>query len=285
MANFNELQLKVAAETAIMGLQPHMASLKYFAHNFKELEDRKGSAIAVPVYSLTEAADFDVDSNNWGSGENEIGGETLNLDKYLIKSIALDDVSDTQVDINFLRDGTKAITDILAHATNKYVYGMFNETNCPTSAAFTGSDKTAFANLFKIASDNNINPYECVLALTPEYYAKVLSFLDAVVYGSDEAIKYGVVTGLFGFRAVVSTSYLPTGVKGVIVPYQCVGIASRIVKPAVDGYVSTWNATDENGFSINFRVYEDLAKGVARLGGAVLVGAKLFQSDKIIRLV
>ena len=182
---FNDLQLKVAAETAIMGLQPHMASLKYFAHNFKELEDRKGSAIAVPVYSLTEAADFDTDSNNWGSGKNEIQGEVLNLEKHLIKSIALDDVAANTTEVNFLRDGTKAIVDVIAHGANKYVYGMINETNCPTSAAFTGSDKTAFANLFKIASDNGINPYEAVVVLTPEYYSKVLSFLDAVVYSND----------------------------------------------------------------------------------------------------
>ena len=281
---FNDLQLKVAAETAIMGLQPHMASLKYFAHNFKELEDRKGSAIAVPVYSLTEAADFDTDSNNWGSGENEIQGEVLNLEKHLIKSIALDDVAANTTEVNFLRDGTKAIVDVIAHGANKYVQGMINETNCPTSAAFTGSDKTAFANLFKIASDNGINPYEAVVVLTPEYYSKVLSFLDAVVYSNDQAVKYGVVEGLYGFRAVIASSYLPAGVKGAIIPYQCVGIASRINKPAVDGYVNTWTATTEDGFALGFRVYEDLAKGVARLGADVLMGAKLFQADKIVRL-
>lgn len=281
---FNDLQLKVAAETAIMGLQPHLASLKYFAHNFKELEDRKGSAIAVPVYSLTEAADFDTDSNNWGSGKNEIQGEVLNLEKHLIKSIALDDVVANTTEVNFLRDGTKAIVDVIAHSANKYVYGMINETNCPTSAAFTGSDKTAFANLFKIASDNGINPYEAVVVLTPEYYSKVLSFLDAVVYSNDQAVKYGVVEGLYGFRAVIASSYLPAGVKGAIIPYQCVGIASRINKPAVDGYVNTWTASTEDGFTLGFRVYEDLAKGVARLGADVLMGAKLFQADKIVRL-
>jgi hypothetical protein len=281
---FNELQIKVAAETAIMGLQPHMASLKYFAHNFKELEDKKGSAIAVPVYSLTDAADFDTNSNNWGSGENEIQGEVLNLEKHLIKSIGLDDVAAGATDINFLRDGTKAIVDVLAHAANKYVYGMINETNCPTSETFTGSDKTAFANLFKIASDNGVNPYEAVVVLNPEMYAKVLSFLDAVVYSNDQAVKYGVVEGLYGFRAVIASSYLPAGVKGAIIPYQCVGIASRINKPAVDGYVSTWTASTEDGFTLGFRVYEDLAKGVARLGADVLMGARLFQADKIIRL-
>jgi hypothetical protein len=282
---FNDLQIKVAAETAIMGLQPHLASLKYFAHNFKELEDKKGSAIAVPVYSLTEAADFDSTSNNWGSGENEIQGEVLNLEKHLIKSIGLDDVAAGATDINFLRDGTKAITDVLAHAANKYVYGMINETNCPTSETFTGTDKTAFANLFKIASDKGVNPYEAVVVLNPEMYAKVLSFLDAVVYSNDQAVKYGVVEGLYGFRAVIASSYLPAGCKGAIVPYQTVGIASRINKPAVDGYVNTFTATTEDGFALGFRVYEDLAKGVCRLGADVLMGAKIFQGEKIVRLV
>lgn len=61
-----DLQLKVASETAVFGLQKHMAPLSYFAHNFKELEDRPGAAIAVPVYNLSSAAEFSSD-NNWGS--------------------------------------------------------------------------------------------------------------------------------------------------------------------------------------------------------------------------
>ena len=273
---FNDLQLKVASETAVMGLQPHMAALKYFAHNFKELEDRQGASIAVPVYSLTEAAEFDINTNNWGSGDNEIKGEVLNLDKHFIKSIALDDVSAGSTQINFLRDGTAAITDIIGHSANKYVFGLLNSSNCPTQETFTGSDKAAFANLFKIASDYGVNPYEAVIALNAELFSKLLTNNDALVYGSDKPIRYGTIAEFCGFRAVINTNYLPAGTKGAIIPYQCVGIASRINKPAVDGYVNTWTAVDENGFSISFRVYEDLAKGVARLGGDVLMGAKLF---------
>ena len=282
---FNDLQLKVASETAVMGLQPHMAALKYFAHNFKELEDRQGASIAVPVYSLTEAAEFDINTNNWGSGDNEMKGEVLNLDKHFIKSIALDDVSAGSTQINFLRDGTAAITDIIGHSANKYVFGLLNSSNCPTQETFTGSDKAAFANLFKIASDYGVNPYEAVIALNAELFSKLLTNNDALVYGSDKPIRYGTIAEFCGFRAVINTNYLPAGTKGAIIPYQCVGIASRINKPAVDGYVNTWTAVDENGFSISFRVYEDLAKGVARLGGDVLMGAKLFQANKIVRLV
>ena len=63
-----DLQLKVASETAVFGIQKHMAPLSYFAHNFKELEDRQGAAvsIAVPVYDLSSAAEFSSE-NNWGT--------------------------------------------------------------------------------------------------------------------------------------------------------------------------------------------------------------------------
>ena len=32
--NFDSLYIKVASEEALIGLQPHMARLRYFAHNF-----------------------------------------------------------------------------------------------------------------------------------------------------------------------------------------------------------------------------------------------------------
>ena len=55
---FSDLQIKVASEYAIMGIQKHMGALKEFAHDFKELNDRPGAAIAVPVYDLSAAAEF-----------------------------------------------------------------------------------------------------------------------------------------------------------------------------------------------------------------------------------
>lgn len=119
----SDLQLKVASEYAVLGLQKHMAPLKYFAHNFKELEDRKGAAIAVPVYDLSAAADFNSSTNNWCTSE-EIDGITVTLDKHLIKSITLDDVTNGEADVNFLRDGAEAITRVLAHAANAYTFGL-----------------------------------------------------------------------------------------------------------------------------------------------------------------
>lgn len=281
---YSDLQIKVASETAVMGLQKHMAPLKYFAKDLKPYEDRPFAGVQVPVYNLSAAAEFNEESNNWCGGTNEVGGVVVTLDKHYIKSISLDDVSKGETDINFLRDGTQAITEVLGHAVNKYTFGLINETNVPLRSEFNGSSKAAFANLFKIADDNNVNPYECVLALNPENYAKLLSHLDANVYATDSAIKYGVIEGLYGFKAVVCTSYLPDGTIGAIVPFNTIGIVSRVNKPAIDGYVNTWTATEANGLTIGFRVFEHLCRGRMFLGGDVLFGARIVQSG-IVRLV
>ena len=281
---FSDLQIKVASETAVMGLQKHMASLKYFAKDVKPTADRPFAGVQVPVYSLSEAAEFDENTNNWCGGRNEANGVVVTLDKHLIKSISLDDVSAGETDINFLRDGSQAIADVLGHAANKYVWGLINSSNVPTQETFNGASKTAFANLFKIADHHGENPYECVLALNPENFAKLLSMLDANVYSTDEAIKYGVVEGLYGFKAVVCTSYLPAGTIGAIIPYNTIAIVSRTNKPAVDGYVATWTAETEDGFSLGYRVFEHLCYGKMFLGADVLMGAKIVQ-DGIVRLV
>ena len=281
---FSDLQIKVASETAVMGLQKHMASLKYFAKDLSPMGDRPFAGVQVPVYSLSAAAEFAEGTNDWCGGSNEVDGAVVTLDKHYIKSIALNDIQAGETDINFLRDGSQAIADVLGHAANKYVWGLINSSNVPTQETFNGASKTAFANLFKIADDHGVNPYECVLALNPENFAKLLSMLDANVYSTDEAIKYGVVEGLYGFKAVVCTSYLPAGTIGAIIPYNTIAIVSRTNKPAVDGYVATWTAETEDGFSLGYRVFEHLCYVKMFLGADVLMGAKIVQ-DGIVRLV
>lgn len=281
---FSDLQIKVASETAIMGLQKHMANLKYFAKDVSPKNDRPFAGVQVPIYDLTDAAEFNESTNNWCGGENEVDGVVVSLDKHFIKSISLSDIEAGETDLNFLRDGSAAIADVLGHAANKYVWGLINSTNVPTEEEFTGDSKAAFAQLFKIADDNGVNPYECVLALNPENFAKLLSLLDANVYGGAEAIKAGVVEGLYGFRAVVCTSYLPEGTIGAIIPYDCLAIVSRTNAPAVNGYVATWTSSTEDGFSMGYRVFEHLCYGKMFLGADVLFGAKIVQ-DGIIRLV
>ena len=282
----SDLQLKVASETAVIGLQKHMAPLTKLAHNFKELEGKKGAAIAVPVFKLDAAAEFNASTNNWSNSE-DVDGLTVTLDKHFIKSIGIDDVVDGNSDVNLLKDGTTAITEVLARAANAYTFGLINSTNVtetaevPAVASFTKQDA---ADLFAVADEKGVNPYESTLVLSPRYFAKVLGNTDALVYGGDDAVKYGVVPGMYGFRDVICTSYLPEGTVGAIVPYGTLGVVSRVNAPAINGYVATFTATDENGLALGFRVYEDLATDRGLLGGDCLFGAKILQ-EGIVRLV
>lgn len=281
---YSDLQIKVASETAIMGIKKHMGALTEFAHDFKELNDRKGAAIAVPVFDLSAAAEFNEETNNWCNGEG-IDGVTVNLDKHFIKSVQITDVQNGEADVNLLRDGAKAIADVLGTAANKYVFGLMTSTNLPLSASFDGSSKQVFSNLFKITDDAGLDPYECVVVLTPEYFAKALSYLDSNVYGGSEAIRTGVIPGLYGFKSVICSSYLPDGVKGVILKTNAVGIVSRVNKPAINGYEATWTSATDDGISIGYRVFEHLCYGKAILGGDILFGARILQENGGIRLV
>ena len=69
MANFDDLKMKITAESAIQEMNFAMAPLSEFVHNYNELEGRKGEAVVIPDFSnLDEAGEFNPESNNYFSG-------------------------------------------------------------------------------------------------------------------------------------------------------------------------------------------------------------------------
>ncbi len=287
----SDIAIKKASDSAIFGLQRHIGAFSLFAKNFSPAQGEKYSGVAIPVYSLTSAADFAEGTNDWGTGADDVDGAVVNLSKHFIKTIALPDtgiattdgVGNGETELNFIADGSRAIGDVLGTAASKYVFGMFTSTNV-TAEATMPDDKAGFAGLLKVCDDNGVDPFDCVLVLDPEHYGSLLACLDANVYGGEEAIRNGYVPNVYGFKGVVMTGYLPEGVLGVIVPRASFGVVSRVNTPAINGYSNTWTVEDANGLSIGMRVYEDLSKGKAMLGGDLLIGAKVL-ADKAIRLV
>ena len=89
---FSDLQLKAASEKAVMAAHKNLAKLSQFATSFSELNGRPGQSIAVPVYALSAADDFDPQDNNYCGGSNEIGGALIVLDQHLVKSVTISDV-------------------------------------------------------------------------------------------------------------------------------------------------------------------------------------------------
>lgn len=282
---FSDLALKAASESAVIAAHKNLAKLNLFAKNFSELQGVPGKSIAVPVYGLTPAAAFNAATNNYGTGSNEIGGELITLDQHLVKSITITDVEEAETGIRWATDSAYAIADMLTRGVNDYVFGLINATNVTTTAN-TPSTKAQVAGLYAIAANNDLPVDRCIVALKPTQFANVLSQLDANVYGGSEAIRLGVIEGLYGFKGFVCAPNLPEGTDGAIICDSAVGVASRYLFPGTEGaYPQAWSATDDNGFTLGFRRFMDLATGSNKFAGDVLFGASLLQPTKIVRLV
>ena len=282
---FDDLKMKVAAEASIQAMHAEMAKLQDFVHDYTELEGRKGEAIAVPVIDLSASAEFDADTNNYCNGQNEVDGALVNLDKHFVKSVMITDRQLAATDFNWLRDIATAETNVIARSINKYVFGLINETNCPLSATLDVTSKTAVANLYKIATDNDIPVGDAVVVLGPTDYQKVLSYLDSNVYGGSEAIREGRIPGLYGFRAFVCSTFLNEGLKGAIVSRDAIGLASRYLEPMEGAYPDAWRASDGDIATIGFRHFANLCTGRRYLACEALFGAKVLMPNKIVRLV
>lgn len=284
---FSDLQMKIMSESALQAIYPELVRIQDFAKTFSEAETTPGTAIVVPVYDFSEAADFNLSSNNYCAGANEISASSVLLNKHIHKAVKVTARDIAETGINFLRDATAGIASILGRGINKYVFGQMNATNIPVSASVDLSTKAGATNLYKTAAENGLDVGDSVVVLDPTEYAKLLQHVDFMQYGGTEAIRYGYVPGFVGFKSVVCSTYLPEGVKGVIINRNSVGIAARTLPVIPGAYPSTWIATDPtSGLPIRFRYFSSLCDGSFNLDGEVVMGASVFYAgSKAVRLV
>ena len=282
---FNDLQLRAASESAVMAAHANIAKLALFAHTFTELDGRPGESIAVPVYDLSSSGQFVAGTNDYGTAANEVGGMLVNLDQHLVKSIAITDKELAFTGINWVKDSAYALADRITRDVNKYAMGLFNTTNVTLTATLDVSSKTAVASLYKTAADNDIPVDRAVVILGPTDFAKVLAMVDYNMIGSGDYIKTGVINNLFGFKAFVCSTFLQSGVKGVIALDSSLGVCSKYLAPMTAGaYPEAWSATDENGFTIGFRRFMNLNTGADIFACDSLFGCRLLQKDRCVLL-
>ena len=283
---FSDLHLKVAAESAVLETNFALAPVSEFAHYYSELDGRPGDAVVIPDFTgLDEAGEFNETSNNYQSGSNAVDSLTVNLDKHLISQISFTDRDYTETAVNFFVDGGKAIGKKIAKAVNSYVFGMINGTNVKQKEQIGKLDKTVAANLFNIAAKYDLDIADTVVVLNPLKYSQLLADLDSSVYGGPEAIRRGVVPGLFGFKSVICSDKLPEGTVGALVQNGALGVVARYLPPSIAGaYPMTTEATDENGVKLGYRYSTNLATGRNYIACDALFGAKILLPKKIVRL-
>ena len=276
--------MKVAAEKSIETMHAAMAPLKLFAHDYTELDGRKGEAIAVPVINLSASGEFDPNTNNYCAGDNLPDGQIVTLNHHFVQSASITDRQLAATNFNWLGDLAAAQARQLGRDVNKAVMQMFNDSNITLSATLDVTSKEAIASLVKTAADNDINPADAIVIVGPADFYKILSKLDSNIYGGTEAIRDGYISGLYGFYGFVQSTFLPAGIKGVIVSRDAVGLASRYLEPMADAYTDTWRATDGDMAIIGVRVFGKPCSGMRYVASECLFGCKILLPNKCVLL-
>lgn len=282
---FSDLQMRTTSDFALQTLYAKLAPIKDFAHNFRDLEDRKGASIVIPVFNLSAAADFDADSNNYCNGQTEMDAATVNLSSHLVKQFMYTDRDVAETEVQWFRDVGYATGDAIGRGIYNTVIGLLNDTNVTLSAESDLSAKSDFAGLVDTTYANQLDIGNTVLMLGPTYFANLLGTLDAYVYGGPEAIRGGYVPGLYGFKSVVCAPGLADGWKGALVDANSIGVASRYLAPMAGAYVDAWKASDPNsGLTIGYRSFANLCTGRRYLDAEVLFGAKIIRPTGIVSI-
>ena len=277
---FNDIQLKVAVQSAVDAVHAEIAPLTLFSHSYNsEIDGQYGSAIAVPTTSLS-AGEFGA---NGYMGEDEFGGELVMLDKQLTTSLRITDKNLAYTGIDFAQNAGKAIGGAIGRACYETAISVASATTL--SAAFDPSTGDVFS-LPEIAMDNDMPVKGSVALVSPATWTKVMKNIGAYsVYGGTSMIQEGMANNCLGFKAVIPCAYLPDGVNGLIIAENALGTVSRYLPPVFeDGLMATKVVDDENGFVFGLRQFVDNKFGYGYVAGVTLFGAKVLDSKGVLKL-
>ena len=321
MANVNTSltspELVFAANTAILKAQRAIAKLTKFATDFTPEAAQPGSTMMIQFFDDGEAAEFDAATNNYSHADGSTSFIPVTFTNHPKKSFAftpqdflavngskfwensgaaagraveiaiLKTVSQYLSAANIPTTGTDSQTDAAGRTTGTLLdFGAWNEYVAGTGAF----DKNAVAIKCREACDNaEINAGECVLMLNAKAYGQVLASLDANLYGGPEAIRFGMIEGLYGFDSVMENDLLlkNENLIGCIIPRNAIGIAGRVL-PVLNPklYDEVGTVTDEHsGLTMQFRRGGAWETDRSVMTCEALFGAKLLQPTKIVRVV
>lgn len=312
-------ELAFAANTSILKAQRALRKVSMFATDFTPEAAQLGSTMMVQFFDDGEAENYDEETNNYGHADGSSSMVPVTFTNHPKKTFALKP-TDTLESVNgqkFFMGAGEAIGRAVSRAIFKTVSQQINSTlikttgkdvfTDPTTGRETGTllsfgkwneavfgtdvfNKEAVATKCRQYCDAaEIDAGECVLMLNAKAYGEVLAGLDAHAYGGIEAIRNGMIEGLFGFGAVMENDLFLKDQKliGAIVPRNAIGVAGRtvpILNPQL--VIDSGTVTDEgSGLTLTFRRIGDANTDRTAMTGEALFGAKLLQPTKIVRIV
>lgn len=287
---------RLAANEALVAATHEIFQLSGVAHRYTEAENAKGASIVVPLFNVPTAKDFNPPSVNYTSTDGNVEGVPINIDKHLFQGFKFSDVDFTQCPVSFWKGAGEAIGRSIGRGIASHVLSLINKTNIPKSATnekvLAAATKSAIAALTTATEEADFDPSKATLLLNGKLFSELCAVMDANVYGGPEAIRAGsLAPGCYGFGRICRCNGLSTDsgekLTGAILSDDALGYACSPLEPQGKASLDEYGfATDQaSGLTIGFRRFADVPNGVNYMVGEVLLGAKLIQPTKVIRLV
>ena len=248
-------------------------------------------SVEVPLVEMDAAAAFNRESNNFARTAMTPKTATVPFGDPIIAGFSVTADQASKIDKRWWEGKAELNATAVAASASNAVTNLITKTNFSKAVLSVGTaDNFGTATVAKIAAavENETNKLRVkfsTLALSGEYFYKLLAGLDANVYGGTEAIRNGVIPGLFGFGKVMLVHGLST--PGFVCEPSAIAFAARGFRPADDTpYRAVREIKDpESGLSLTLVEYGDGPTGDLSESVTTRIGAAVGDAGALVRLV
>lgn len=250
-----------------------------------------GEKIQIALVEADAAGTFDRANNNFARPAGTPKKATVTFGDPLITGFAVTAAQARNIQRKWWEGKADLNVNAIAASASGAVTGLVTKANFEKSVTSVGNAsafvKSGVAKIAAAVSNgtNKLRVKFATLALSGEYFYNLLSGLDANVYGGTEAIRTGVIPGLFGFGRVMLMHGLD--IPGFVCEPSAIAFGARAFRPVDDmPYRAVREIKDpESGITLTLVEYPDGPSGDLSESVTCQIGAAVGDGGALVRLV
>ena len=235
------------SDSVLLGASKKLMLLSDFATDINLLPGAKGDKVRVPLIEdeiesgtntpttpSVASGVFSESTNNFDRARGDLKDIQVTLTSYITgRAITLAQAQNfdplwwsNQGIYRGKKVANKVFADLVTALDSATIADDNEDIDVPDVGAF---DRRYVANEILPAVDNGlIDPSEAILLLNGVYFDALIASLTAEVYGGNEAIRDGIIPGLYGFDKIVKLTNLGATPGYVITRWGCVCFSARL---------------------------------------------------------
>lgn len=291
MPNTNiDTALEIYSHKLIEGLTNMLPALRSFSLDLSDDMTEPGETVRVPLVSADAAAPWSDSENNYGRTVASLADKKVVVDQRIIAGFAIGQAQLANFRPSWWEGKGALNARSIADAVLNSVFGIVTAGNYGDTAAkklqvaLGTFGRKAIAELRPKVVKGKLQPAKSVLVLNPDFFAALLSDLDAQVYGGREAITGGTIPGLLGFRAIIEAPQLNE--PGFVCHPDAIAIGSRRVQVADTTPYKEFGPVVEpdTGLTLNRVIYTQGDIGKTSMSIECLFGRDVGNANSLLRL-